>query len=213
MIDEQYQYIYVENPKTASSAIKHALMGAENVYNSYDPRVGTISHEIPRELKLKYPRQWQNYKKFVVVRNTWDRAASLFAFCTRDDYCPSLNGVSFEDWVMAGCPAPVEEMVRGMLRAFDNEPSPLCQLKFVEEVDEIIVLHEFDGAKRNQELLTGLDKVAEKFGFPLLDLPVAHNHSGRESAPLPWTKTMVDKVQSLYSEEIERFGFKAPVIF
>lgn len=211
MIDDQRRLIFVENPKTATNSVKAALMGKENIFNPYDPRVGTQGHHIPSILQQRYPSQWQDYTSLVVVRNTWDRAYSFFNF-----YCKvgaeSYSSMGFDRWVEKGCPAPDEHHHYSPMNSWGILDKPLCQLRYAEGVDEVIVLHSFDGAQRHLELTDGLNRISQMLGFPLQELPVDSNHSNRSVSTEIWRRETVETIGQLFAQEIEHFGFQSPVV-
>ncbi len=210
MIDDFYQYIFVENPKTASYSVKHALMGEQNVHSPNDERIGSVNHKLPIEIQQQYPEKWANYNTFTVVRNTWDRAKSFFEFYRSVVCAESFQTLSFDEWVMHGCPPPKESFLKDNIRVSNQHTLILCQLRYTLDVDEIILLPSYGPLARHKELLAGLTYIADKFGFPLHPLPVDKNNSGRTPQTNDWQRQTVDKIHDMYREEIERFGFEAP---
>ncbi|MAC47300.1 MAG: hypothetical protein CMI12_10665 [Oceanospirillum sp.] len=211
MIDDQRRLIFVENPKTATNSVKAALMGKENIFNPYDPRIGTQGHHIPAILQRRYPTQWQDYTSLVVVRNTWDRAYSFFNFYTKVAGAESYEAMGFEQWVEKGCPPPKEGQLRASMHSWGIFDKPLCQLRYAEGVDEVVVLHSLDAAKRHQELTDGLNKISQSLDFPLQELPADSNHSNRSVSTEIWRKETVERIGKLFAQEIEYFGFQPPV--
>lgn len=210
VIDDFYQYIFLENPKAASYSVKHALMGEQNVHSPYDVRMGSVNHKLPSEIQQQYPEKWVSYHSFTVVRNTWDRAKSFFEFYRNKVCSESYQTLSFDEWIMLGCPPPKESFLRSNIRISSQDSLILCQLRYTIGVDEIILLPSYDPLARHKELLAGLIYVADKFGFPLHPLPVDKNNSGRTQQQTDWNHQTVAKIHDMYREEIERFGFKAP---
>lgn len=210
MIDDQQRLIFVENPKTASSALRKALMGSDYLSNINDPRICTIGHHIPRILKAKYPDKWEIYTSMVVVRNTWDRAHSYFTY-TRDlNGANSYKRCSFEEWVKRGCPAASEDHLRALLHGHGLIDDVLDQLRYIEGVDEVIVMDSFDRKVRMEQLSRGLDRMRSKYGIITGVIPENENNLGRTEKAIPWKRETIDQLYELYQKEIDLFGFKPP---
>jgi hypothetical protein len=67
-ISDEYKCIFVHIPKAAGSSIKQAL----NLRGSGHPPWTLFARQ--------YPKQWNEYLTFTVVRNPWDRVVSAFAY-------------------------------------------------------------------------------------------------------------------------------------
>ncbi len=210
MIDDQLKLIFVENPKTASYAIKMALMGHDFI-NTSDQRFATVNHHIPERIKSRYPKVWDEYTSFVVVRNTWDRAHSYFKYMRLYGVAESYQSLSFEEWVDQGCPPPKDNHLKSFINGEGRSDDVLDQMRYIKEVDEVIVLHSFNMTRRNEELQKGFDRVMDKIGKDRIAVPIGNNQ-GRNGAEVYWDKDTVNKLQELYSEEIAHFGFEAPVL-
>ncbi len=194
MIDHRRKFIFVENPKTATYSIKRALVGDENLKNPNDPRVGTSNHNIPRVIKAIYPAEWRRYTKFVVVRNTWDRAHSFFEFYRNVAGSASYQSMAFDEWVAAGTPPPEEDHLRGPMRSDGRFDDVLCQLRYTREVDEIIVLHSFDHQRRCMELKAGIERVCALLGITVPSIPTDGNRHGRSTRPITWKRETIDSL-------------------
>lgn len=211
MIDDQRKFIFVENPKTATYSIRTALMGKENSNNPYDSRIATINHDIPEIIASKYPKKWRTYTTFVVVRNTWDRAHSFFAFYRNIARSASYQSMDFDEWVAAGCPPPVEDHFRAPMHGEGRFDDVLCQLRYIRGVDEVIVLHSFNHRDRCIELQAGIDRICRLLNITVQPLPIDRNYYGRSAKAIIWKRKTIDQLGVNYEEEIRRFGFQAPL--
>lgn len=209
MIDDLNKLIFVENPKTATYAIKCALYGEDHL-NTPGVRVATINHEIPAVISSKYPLEWRTYLKFVVVRNTWDRAHSFFDFYCRIAGSESYKAIGFDRWVAMRCPPPAEDHLRAPMHGEGRFDDVLCQLRYCEGVDEIIVLHSFDHPSRCQELTDGIARVCARAGTAVPSIPGDKNNYGRSDAPRVWQRDTVSRLMDMHREEIAKFGFREP---
>lgn len=187
-------------------------MGKENIYNPLDPRISTLGHQTPEIIQKRYSDKWERYTSFVVVRNTWDRALSFFTFYRKVLQSESYQAISFDEWVAKGCPAPDESHHRSPMHSWGIFDNPLCQLQYINGVDEIIKLHSFDPAIRHQELCSGLTRISSLMGFSLKPIPSDANSSGRSDIPHLWKKDTVERIRELYKEEINHLQFLPPAL-
>jgi len=211
MIDDQRKFIFVENPKTATFSVKHTLLGEENMFNLQDSRLATINHKTPELIELKYPEKWKSYLKFVVVRNTWDRAHSFFDFYQKIALSESYQTMSFDEWVADGCLPPDEGHLSNPMKGEGRYDDVLCQLRYVHGVDEVIVLHSFDHQERCRELQAGIDRISARLNIALQPIPLDGNNHGRSTRPIVWKQETVDRLAIKYKDEIKRFGFQPPI--
>lgn len=209
MIDDDLKLIFVENPKTGSYAIKMALMGHDFIHNPQDSRFATVSHNIPQRIKSQYPKFWDDYLSFVVVRNTWDRAHSYFTYFRLYGVAKSYQPMTFDEWVADGCPAPEDDHLKSFVNGEGRSDDLLDQMRYIHEVDEVIVLHSFDLTKRNEELQIGFDRVMDRLGRDRISVPIG-NSQGRDQEIIHWKKDTIEILREKYGEEINYFGFKAP---
>ena len=210
MIDHKRKFIFIENPKTATSSLKRALMGDEYLKNPSDPRIGTVNHDIPEVIEAKYPTEWRDYTKFVVVRNTWGRARSFFDFYRDIAGSASYQSMSFDQWVAADTPPPDEDHLRAPMWGEGRMDDVLCQIRYVQGVDEIVVLHGFDHETRCIELRAGIERICELLGISVPAVPADENRSNRQAEPIMWRSETIDRLRLKYQEEIRRFGFQMP---
>lgn len=209
MIDDHHRLVFVENPKTATFAVKCALRGHDH-FKAPGVRVSSINHDTPRLIKSKHPEEWSSYMTFVVVRNTWDRAHSFFDFYRRIADSESYQAISFDQWVAAGCPPPDEDHLRAPMWGEGRIDDVLCQLRYCQDVDEIIVLRSLDHRCRRRELIEGLARVCRRAGIDPPPIPVDKNNHGRSDQPVIWKRATAQRLLNVYEEEIERFGFEMP---
>jgi len=100
MINHQYQCIFIEIPKTASTSIREII--GHPIKPHLD--IGEIRDSLIHEARFSEsvnPQQWADdivsaYFKFTVVRNPWDRVVSLYL--RREGIQPSGH-ISFDEFV------------------------------------------------------------------------------------------------------------------
>jgi hypothetical protein len=122
--------IFIHIPKTAGTSI---LSIEEHDFRTMDTRptvgVDRNDHAFGTFAKNKYKEEWDNYFKFAVARNPWDRFVSSFEYSKmrksywhsddkstkyslHDDYC-FLEDKSFEEVVDLLCSDPTKFKHRG----------------------------------------------------------------------------------------------------
>jgi HD superfamily phosphohydrolase len=69
MISDQKQLIFIHINRTGGSTIEEKIFEAKR--NKQD-------HRPAQQLAYKFPNRWQNYFKFCVVRNPWDKMVSMY---------------------------------------------------------------------------------------------------------------------------------------
>ena len=72
MISHKYKCIFIHIPRTAGSSVEHWING-ENQWKSH-PRE---KHLLASQAKKMYQEYWDDYFKFSIVRNPWDRKVSM----------------------------------------------------------------------------------------------------------------------------------------
>jgi hypothetical protein len=213
MIDDQQRLIFIENPKTASSSLRRALMGPDYLSNFNDPRIATIGHHIPRVLKVKYPDKWRDYTSMVVIRNTWDRAHSYFTYTRDYSGANSYKQYSFDEWVKEYCPAASEDHIRASLHRNGLIENVLDQLPYIEDVNEVITMDSFDRDVRVAQLNKGLERIRSKYDIKTDVIPENENNQGRTEKVIQWKQETVDRLYEQYHKEIDMFGFKPPKVY
>jgi len=91
IISHKYKFIFIKTRKTAGSSIERILLdhlGRDDVFagmiceghspiNVLAPKKIT-EHVGQIRIKSAYPHEWNNYFKFAVERNPWDKAVSFY---------------------------------------------------------------------------------------------------------------------------------------
>ena len=139
----------------------------EDSHNPLDPRLATVNHLTPMKIKAAYPQKWQDYTKFVVVRNTWDRAHSFFEFYRETNGADNYKSMTFNEWVAKDLPPPNEDHLRAIMHGEGRFDDVLDQLRYAEGVDEIIVLQDFNSQGRSKELVIFLTSFQDQVGTKL----------------------------------------------
>jgi len=108
IISHQHQFIFVKTRKTAGSTLEyllHTRLGEQDICTGSEtdgtPRTNTENtqgHTPWQEIAEQYPREWQNYYKFTIERNPWEKTASAYQW-HRVKNSKRYGDMSFEDYM------------------------------------------------------------------------------------------------------------------
>ncbi len=132
---------------------------------------------------------FDEYYKFCVVRNPWDRAVSLFYFNKYGQGMPGLpDSLSFADFLNQ---TPVDQITDTSIFMLGNDPA----------VDRFI---------RFENLKDEWPAILEHLGLGMTELPRAKSDSrkNREHYSLMYDDKSISLVSELCKWEIERFAYK-----
>ena len=187
---DNYRCIFIHIPKTAGSSIGHAIFG---------------THQTGHWKLITY--RWTNsnkfdrYFKFTFVRNPWDRLASAYFYLaeggkTKNDREWSKKNIShfksFEDFVTRGLSND------NILNWVHFVP----QLNFIRDIDGHINV---DFVGKYENLKEDFEYVCNKLNINT-ELP-HKNHSNRLDYRKIYSSSMIQKVQEVYSDDIEFFNY------
>ena len=93
-LSHRYKAIFIHIPKTAGTSIYTVLSIPQNEKHFYTAahKIPSHQHLTPTQLKPKIPGPiWNNYFKFTVVRNPFDRVVSDYRYLKK--ILPSLRNI------------------------------------------------------------------------------------------------------------------------
>lgn len=192
LVNHQHKIVSVSVPKTGSTSIHHALMGATGTVFKAKNSAASIYHLSAQDIKqIMGPVKFNSYYSFGVVRNPFDRVVSLFH--DFGDQRGAIKSKSFEDFVL-------------------NELQPrwganvhfLPQEFFLAEDGKIITTDVFrfeDGVEN------ALKFIVEKLG--IRDVEIGH---ARKSERGDWSAyysngKVAEIVATMYKPDFDMFGY------
>ena len=89
MICHEKKCIFIHIPKTAGTSIEHSFKKVK-VKGSKVKKHPKTKHHTLEQYKNEYPEEFNNYYKFTVVRNPWEREYSLWRFMN-ETYNKKIN--------------------------------------------------------------------------------------------------------------------------
>jgi len=224
IISHSHKYIFIKSTKTAGTSIEAALSnycagndivtplgdfafnrdetGAwvhksmnEGRYRQHDDAL-TIKHSLAAEV-------WNNYFKFSIARNPWERTLSRFFWDSRND--PTLKprrrfyhylGVPFDEL------APARQAFTRFLREKEWDTNDRFYILDGELCVDFVI--------RYEHLAEDLQQVCNRVGLPELELP--HLKSGMRQRGHHYSEYYDDTTRALVAErhanDIRLFGYR-----
>ena len=204
IVSSLHKFIFVAIPKTGTHSVRRALR--EHLGPQDMEQVGLFVQKkfpIPELARLQHghlslqqvrpylrAEEWDSFFKFAFVRNPFDRFVSYCAFMTRAE-------------------GHFERDSKKVMRHFVANP-PWQHILFQPQ-------HSFitgtggellaDQVGRVEEMQTSYDEIAERIGIPTAELERV-NSSNRWDYRNYYDQELIDGVTSLYSRDLELFGYE-----
>ncbi len=196
-ISNELELIFIHIPKNAGTAIT----------NSKTAKFFSGGHQSAKEIMNQYPKEWNQYFKFAVVRNPWDRVVSNYEYAIMEksywhhisennpgaahfDY-HTLKNKTFEDCVNLLYKNRESLRHQGWSPQYvwisDNDKNVL--------VDKIFYHEKLDTDEEFNKMIPDLEKV---------------NISTRKSVNYKdyYTDDLINKVSEIYDYDIKLFKFE-----
>jgi hypothetical protein len=196
-ISNELKLIFIHIPKNAGTAIT----------NSKTAKFFSGGHQSAKEIMNQYPKEWNQYFKFAVVRNPWDRVVSNYEYAIMEksywhhisenntgaahfDY-HTLKNKTFEDCVNLLYKNRESLRHQGWSPQYvwisDNDKNVL--------VDKIFYHEKLDTDEEFNKMIPDLEKV---------------NISPRKSTNYKdyYTDDLINKVSEIYDYDIKLFKFE-----
>lgn len=209
-ISHRHKFIFFSSPKTGSESIRALVDPLSDVrdvpFPQTTPAFPFYSHIRPIEMWaafLRFGWRYDDYYRFVFVRNPWTRLVSLYRYLLRSDYALKP---SFADWLRTSRPDG-----NG-----GGEPGVAPWLRY-----GTYSLEAFAGDGNGRLLvndvfrLEDMAEVPDRLRFRGIPLPADAsvpwvNKSEASSLAEYYTPELRDLVAERYAKEIERFGYSYP---
>ncbi|ODA68665.1 Sulfotransferase family protein [Methyloligella halotolerans] len=202
MISHKHHCVFIHIPKTAGRTIK-SLFGLPELGRYYKGELEWIEDPFDHQSITKYTdRDWfDDYYKFSVIRNPWDRAVSAFFYLDKGG--SNQFDQAFRDEYLA--------KYGGDFDAFAQDIGSLAEHKFfkpqmhwVGRVEEREVL--CDHLIRFENLSEEVMALSERLGLPMPEVP--HVNPGKHPPYQEcYSPAGRDAVAEVYAADIEAFGY------
>ena len=91
MIIDQYKTIFIHIPKSAGTSIIE-------YFGNQSFRIQPNKHADIYEIKRKFKNSYNNYRKFAIIRNPYDKMVSWYFYLKRN-LGKKYNIIEFNDWI------------------------------------------------------------------------------------------------------------------
>jgi hypothetical protein len=186
MISHKHKFIFVHIPKTGGTSVDSILSKISRNWNSKH-------HLIEKYRKLADKKHgFENYFKFTIVRNPWDRLLSNYFYRKKGN---RVQDLSFKKWITNSQDGNY---------SFENCLSRHTQLDWISDENEEVVV---DFIGRFENLQEDFDIICDKIGIPQQQLP--HKKKGKHKSYIEYyNDKMKQIVAEKYAKDIEHFGYK-----
>ena len=200
MICHRQRVVFVHLRRTAGNSIEAALGGIQlfdrwfRPTDAWDNRIhrgrswhkrdrrGHRIHATAAEIRTRYPREFDRYFRFTIVRNPWAQMASLYGRLHPHD-APCAG---FRDW----------------LRGFTLLRGTVPQASLCDDAGRCLV----DFIGRFERLQEDFDTACDRAGLPRRVLPRT-NPGGGPALAAVYDDECRDRVAQLFAADIARFGY------
>ena len=176
MIIDKYRTIFIHIPKNAGTSIEE-YFGNESI------RIQPEKHADIYEIKRKFKNSYNNYRKFTIIRNPYDKMVSWYFYLKRNlgDY----NVIKFNDWIKDPS-------------KFWHANDPISFLKpQYKWIDNTVDIIKFENL--NEEL--------NKFFNKQINLPII-NKSNHEHYLEYYNEESLNIIYNKYKEDFKKFNYK-----
>ena len=177
MIIDQYKAIFVHIPKNAGTSI-------EKYFGNGSVRIQPNKHADINEIKTKFKNSYNNYKKFTIIRNPYDKMVSWYFYLKRN-LGENYNVIEFNKWIKDPS-------------KFWHADDPISYLKHQHEwIDDTVKIIKFEN----------LNKELSIFFNEKIILPIT-NKSNRDDYLSYYNKKSLDIVYKKYKEDFKKYNYK-----
>tara|TARA_R100001530_G_scaffold128235_1_gene97858 strand:+ start:76 stop:615 length:540 start_codon:yes stop_codon:yes gene_type:complete len=177
MIIEEHKTIFIHIPKNAGTAI-------ETLFGNSSFRIQPDKHANIHEIKKKFPKVYDSYRKFTIIRNPYDKMVSWYFYLKRN-LGKSYDIIDFNEWI--------------------KDPSQFWHandpIHFLDSqhtwIDNTVKIIKFEN----------LDKELNEFFGKDIDLPVV-NKSNHDHYSTYYNRESLDIIYDRYKEDFKKYNYK-----
>jgi hypothetical protein len=212
MICHDKRCIFIHIPKTAGTSIEYSFKKVKVKGDKVKSHPKTKHHTL-EQYKDQFPEEFNNYYKFTVVRNPWEREYSLWRFMN-DTYNKkmSLNKI-FNIFTRKdkGVRHSFVEYLRNLDQDIDfyiKDSTFAWKHLFRDQLEYIIVNEslELDQIIRYERLSLGFDEMCKRLDRYNQELPRIF-YSGEKSHLERYSQEEIDLVSKIRKKDIDFLGY------
>jgi hypothetical protein len=184
MILPEHEMIFIHIPRTGGSSIEVAFgVGIEHRTPGYTYIGFPDKHKPPADYKAEDPEAWVNYFKFTVVRNPWDRIASVYRWLRICQNHPFYTELPFREWIFN-------------MPSNTNATRP--QAYWLDD--------DLDFIAKYENLIDDFHYICSRIS---LHVQVPHiNHTRDKHYRAYYDRETRDRISALYEEDVRRFEYE-----
>jgi len=177
MIIDEHKTIFIHIPKNAGTSI-------ENYFSNGAVRIQPNKHADIYEIKRKFKNSYNNYRKFTIIRNPYDKMVSWYFYLKRN-LGESYDVIDFNEWIKDPS-------------KFWHADDPISYLKPQHEwIDDTVEIVEFENINDGLNLVFGKE----------INLPVT-NKSNRGHYLDYYNNQSLETIYERYKKDFEKFNYK-----
>ena len=187
MIIDKYKAIFIHIPKNAGTSIEE-YFGNESV------RIQPSKHADIHEIKRKFKNSYNNYKKFTIIRNPYDKMVSWYFYLKRN-LGENYNVIEFNKWIKD--PSKFWHI---------DDPISFLKPQF-DWIDETVDIIKYENLNEDLKIIQKKLNLTSKVdgGLPHLNQVTKHLKGSYKKW---YTPEMVRIVNDVYEDDIKNFEFK-----
>jgi hypothetical protein len=203
MIIDKEKLIFIHIPKNAGTSIKKLLLGNKDFENIK----GSWKHKTIYDIKIDNINAYNNYKKFAIVRNPYDRFISWFAY--HKEYTLDNDLIKTYQWnpkiktydIVEIAKAPILQFRKWAENPYLDFNKEAIEKKLLKPqylwIDNTVTVLKYENLEK--ELSIFLNK---KIKLPLI------NNTSKFNIMDYYDKKTLDKVYGMYKEDFKKFNYK-----
>ena len=191
-ISHKHKFIFIHGMKTGGTSIRECLNDYSDIISTPERHSPYWNHLSPKDLEKHFQEQqwdWDEYFKFVFVRNPWDRMVSLYHHLLWKSLQPQ------HDWARR-CLGGSDSFITYL------KSGKLCpeQTKYFNNISDFYV-------GRFENIQEDFNVICDKIGIPQQKLPYT-NKSNHKHYTEYYNDETIEMVSDKYDVEIKMFDYK-----
>ena len=205
MISHELQCIMVHIPRTGGTSVEHALVGDNWWRISKETK-----HLTWKQAKEIYSDYWDDYFKFSIVRDPWERSVSMLRY-SQFFYGKESTTIT-------------NNMLRWYGSKFNHPDTTEYDYRFY-SIDDVvggslerqsvyvnIFGYEMDFIAKTESLQTDFEFICSNLGIEPPHLGHRDKSNRKSDTAEYFSKSTIDHVGRIYKKDIELFGYKPPML-